>query len=232
VSALSLVGDPAVFWYLNRASGLALLVLFSASLLLGQLVTARTTSDLVPRFVTLELHRDVSLVALLLLGLHVLTGVLDGYLDIAPLDAVVPLRWSYRSVWLSLGTLALDVFGAVVLTTALRHRIAPTGWRAVHLLAYLAWPLALLHGLGAGTDTRQQLALLVTFVCIMLVVFGLLVRIAMLSGLPRGARPVLNLLVLAMPLLTSVWLRAGPLQPDWSGRVGIPAPVSSPSGVR
>ena len=230
--ALPLAGDPAALWYLNRASGLVLLVMFSVSLLLGQLATARASSDLVPRFVTLELHRNLTTVALVLLGLHVVTSVVDGYVDIAPLDALVPLRSPYRPLWLGLGTLALDVIVAVTLTTLVRHRLSRNGWRAVHYLAYLAWPLAVLHGLGTGTDTRGQLTLLVTFVCIMLVVFGLLIRLATMTGLPRGVRPVLTLLVVAMPLLTSVWLRAGPLQPDWSRRAGTPPPASSPGGAR
>jgi predicted ferric reductase len=232
VTALPLAGDPAALWYLNRVSGLVLLALFSASLLLGQLATVRASSDLVPRFVTLELHRNLTMVAVVLLGLHVTASVVDSYVDISPLDVVVPLRSPYRPVWLGLGTLAVDVLAAVAITSVLRHRISHSGWRAVHSLAYLAWPLAVLHGLGTGTDTRGQFTLLVTFVCIMLVVFGLLIRIATLTGLPRGARPALTLLVIAVPLLTSVWLRAGPLQPDWSRRAGTPPPAGSTGGVR
>jgi predicted ferric reductase len=232
VRALPLLHDPAALWYLNRASGLVLLALFSLGLLLGQLATARTHSDLVPRFVTLELHRNITVLALVLLGLHVATAVIDGYVDIAVLDVLVPFRSPYRPLWLGLGTLALDVLLAVAVTTAVRHRISHRGWRAVHYLAYLAWPLAVLHGLGTGTDTRARAALLLAFVCIMLVVFGLLIRIATLGGMPRGTRPALAVLVVAMPMLASVWLRAGPLQPDWSRRAGTPPPASSPDGSR
>jgi sulfoxide reductase heme-binding subunit YedZ len=228
--ALPLLGDPAALWYLNRASGLVLLVVFTLSLLLGQLATVRVNSDLVPRFVTLELHRNVSLVALLLLVLHVSTSVIDGYVDISLLDALVPLRSPYRPVWLGLGSLALDLLLAVALTTLVRHRMPYTGWRIVHYLAYLAWPLAVLHGLGTGTDTRRQYTLLITFVCITLVVFGLLIRLASLSGLPVAPRVVAGVLVVALPLLASAWLRAGPLQPDWSRRAGTPPPASSEAG--
>ena len=232
MTALPLAGDPAALWYLNRATGLVLLALFSLALLLGQLATARTRSELVPRFLTLELHRNITLVALSLLAVHVLTSVLDSYVDISPLDVVVPLRSPYRPVWLGLGTLALDVLIAIVLTTAVRHRLARSGWRTVHYLAYLAWPLAVLHGLGTGTDTRSQLTLLVTLGCVTLVVLGLLVRISTAQGVNHAARAAAAFVVVLVPLLASVWLRSGPLQPDWSRRAGTPPPASSTGGTK
>jgi sulfoxide reductase heme-binding subunit YedZ len=35
----------------------------------------------------------------------------------------------------------------------LRHRIGRRTWRGLHWLAYACWPVALLHGLGTGTDS-------------------------------------------------------------------------------
>ena len=230
--AAPLAGNPALLWYLNRASGLVLLVLLTLALLLGQLATARMPSGLLPRFVTVELHRNISIAALALLVLHVLSSVADGFVDIAASDVFVPLRSPYRPVWLGLGTVALDLLAMVALTTVVRHRIPYRGWRAVHCLSYAAWLLAGLHGLGTGTDTRSRLTILVTFGCITAVMFGLLVRITGLGSVPLGARAVLAVLVVAMPLLTSAWLRSGPMQPDWSRRAGTPPPVTSSGGGR
>jgi methionine sulfoxide reductase heme-binding subunit len=224
--AVPLLDDQAALWYLNRATGLVLLVLFSLALLLGQLATARTANGRVPRFVTLELHRNVTLVALGLLVLHIGAAVVDGYVDIGVLDAVVPWRSPYRPVWLGLGTLAVDIVIVIALTTLVRHRIPYRAWRLSHYLAYACWPVAVLHGLGTGTDTRRQLTLVVTFCCVALVLFGLLVRLASMPGLPAVARLALGAVVVAMPLLASVWLKSGPLQPDWSRRAGTPPPVS------
>jgi methionine sulfoxide reductase heme-binding subunit len=227
--ALPLLGDPSALWYLNRATGLVLLVLFSLALLLGQLATARNANGRIPRFVTLELHRNITLVALGLLVLHVLTAVIDDYVDISLLDAVVPARSPYRPVWLALGTLAVDLLIVIGLTTLVRHRIPYRTWRFTHYLAYACWPLAVVHGLGTGTDTRKQLVLVVTFGCVALVLFGLLIRLASMPGLPGTARLALGALVVAMPLLASLWLRTGPLQPDWSRRAGTPPPANAPA---
>jgi methionine sulfoxide reductase heme-binding subunit len=224
--ALPLLHDPAALWYLNRATGLVLLVLFSLAVLLGQLATARSTNGRVPRFATLELHRNITLVALALLVLHVATAVIDDYVDIGLLDAIVPARSPYRPVWLSLGTLSVDLLLVVSVTTLVRHRIPYGAWRLTHYLAYACWPLAVVHGLGTGTDTRKQLTLVVTFCCVAVVLFGLLVRLAGMDGMPAVTRLGLGALVVAAPLVASVWLRSGPLQPDWSRRAGTPPPAN------
>src|SRR5262249_23559781 len=50
------------------------------------------------------------------------------------------------------GTLAVDLGGAVLITSLVRQRLGQRAWRAVHWLAYLAWPAAFLHSLTAGND--------------------------------------------------------------------------------
>ena len=56
-----------------------------------------------------------------------------------------------------LGTLAVDLGGAVLLTSILRNRLGFRAWRAVHWLAYLAWPAAFLHALRAGGDLHTRM---------------------------------------------------------------------------
>jgi sulfoxide reductase heme-binding subunit YedZ len=90
-----------------------------------------------------------------LLGLHVTTAVVDTYVDIRWWQAVVPwVGASYMPLWLGLGTVALDVIVLVVLTSLLRARMRHRSWRLVHLLSYVAWGIAVAHGLGIGTDLR------------------------------------------------------------------------------
>ena len=87
-------------------------------------------------------------------GVHVLTTVLDTYAPIGLISVVVPFTSAYRPLWLSLGTIAFDLLLALVITSLLRARLGYRGWRLVHWFAYLAWPVALWHGLGTGTDSR------------------------------------------------------------------------------
>src|SRR5206468_6735788 len=102
------------------------------------------------RFVFRHLHRDASLISLILLAAHIIAAVLLVHLDIVP--TVVPFASSVRRVYLGLGVLAADLMAVVVVTSALRHRIKLRRWRFVHVSAYVAWVGAVVHGAAPGTD--------------------------------------------------------------------------------
>ena len=63
-----------------------------------------------------------------------------------------PFASPYRTLAIGLGALAVDLGGAVLVTSLMRRRLGQRAWRAVHWLAYLAWPAAFLHSLTAGND--------------------------------------------------------------------------------
>ncbi|MEV0401129.1 ferric reductase-like transmembrane domain-containing protein [Actinoallomurus sp. NPDC050550] len=112
-------------------------------------------------YVVTALHRSLSLLSVVLIALHVATSVIDSYVAIRWVDAVVPFVSAYRPFWVGLGSVALDLMIALVVTSLLRVRLGLRTWRAVHWLAYASWPVALVHGLGIGTDDTLVLALAV-----------------------------------------------------------------------
>ena len=144
--------NPQWLWFLSRGSGLVLLVLFTAVVVLGIATRAGWVPRRWPRFVAAELHRALSLFAVALLGLHVVTAIADPYVSIGWAATVIPFLSPYRTLAVGLGTLAVDLGAAVLLTSILRNRLGFRAWRAVHWLAYLAWPAAFLHALRAGGD--------------------------------------------------------------------------------
>ena len=146
---------PSVHWYLTRSTGVVSLLLLTAALVLGVADVRRFSTPSWPRFVVDSLHRSVSLLALAFLAVHIVTSVLDSFTSISLLDAIVPFAGSYRPFWLGLGAVAFDLMLAVIITSLLRARIGFTGWRAVHWLAYASWPVALVHGLGTGSDVKS-----------------------------------------------------------------------------
>jgi sulfoxide reductase heme-binding subunit YedZ len=146
-------GSP-VLWYLSRASGLVLLVLFSIVIVLGAATRLGSAPARWPRFAVAELHRTFSLFAVALLVLHVVTAILDPYVAIGWAATVLPLASPYRPIALSFGALAVDLAGAVLVTSLARRHLGPRSWRIVHWLAYLAWPGAFIHSLTAGNDLR------------------------------------------------------------------------------
>ena len=139
-------------WYLGRGTGVMALLLLSAAVVAGVLTRSGQPIAGVPRFAVAVVHRNAGLIATVLLLVHVTTLLFDPYAQLTVADLVVPFRGAYRPLWLGLGTVAFDLLLAIVVTSLLRTRIGLRGWRAVHWFAYAAWPVALLHALGNGTD--------------------------------------------------------------------------------
>ena len=161
--SLSLNGPG--LWYATRAAGLVTLLLLTASVLLGVLTAGRFSSERWPRFLTTGLHRNISLLVLVFLALHVGTTVLDSYVSIPVTAVFVPFLSSYKTFWLGLGTIALDLLLALVVTSVVRGRLGHRSWRRVHWLAYACWPIGLAHGLGIGTDRDATWVFALTICC-------------------------------------------------------------------
>ncbi len=153
-------------WYAARGTGVMCLVLFTLVVALGVATRSGRPLPGLPRFAVAALHRNAAMVAVTLLGLHVGLLLLDPYAQLRLVDVVLPFRAAYRPLWVGLGALALDLLAAVVVTSLLRHRIGARGWRLVHWMSYAAWPLAVLHGLKAGTDGGDGWFRLVTVACV------------------------------------------------------------------
>jgi hypothetical protein len=217
-------------WYATRATGLAALVLLTASVVLGVLTSVRFARPAWPRFVTVALHRNVSLLAVTFTGLHVVTTVTDPYASISVVSAVVPFTSPYRRIWLGLGAVAFDLLLAVLITSLLRVRVGLRAWRLVHWAGYLCWPVALIHAVGAGTDGAARWVLAGLAACAVAVAAAGAWRLA--AGWPAHAAQRAGVAAAAVLFAIGavVWMRAGPLSPGWARRAGTPAALLARSG--
>jgi DMSO/TMAO reductase YedYZ heme-binding membrane subunit len=222
VSAV-VVTSSSPLWYATRATGLVALVLLTGSMGMGLLSSVRFQRPAWPRFVTLGLHRNLSLLALAFTVAHIVTTVTDSFVSIPLQDAVVPFISSYRPIWLGLGAIAFDLMLALTVTSLLRTRMSLRSWRLVHWCAYLCWPVAVLHGLGTGTDTPVNWVLGLTAACVLVIAGLTLWRLAV----AWPARPVASTAGVVLVVLTLIaggaWLGAGPLSANWSTRSGTHA---------
>ncbi|WP_344047910.1 hypothetical protein [Nocardioides panacihumi] len=154
-------------WFLARAAGFMALLGATVAVCLGATASGSSPSTRVRRRnlrLLLQLtHRSAAVVTLALLALHAVLLILDAHVNISVPGALVPFTAGYRGVAVGLGTLAVYCFAVVAVSGALRGRLAGSStaarwWRPVHALAYAAWPLAMAHGLLAGTDTHARWA--------------------------------------------------------------------------
>jgi sulfoxide reductase heme-binding subunit YedZ len=147
----ALVADKTL-WYTARGTGIVTVMLLTASVALGIVTVLRWKSPRFPRFVTAGLHKNVSLLAVVFLGVHILSTVLDSVSPVHLLNAIVPFTGSYRPLGIGLGVVAFDLLAALVVSSLLRNQIGRRAWRAIHWSAYACWPFAMLHGITAGSD--------------------------------------------------------------------------------
>jgi methionine sulfoxide reductase heme-binding subunit len=188
-SLFYLGGVRVTLWYASRATGIVALLLLTAVMLLGILVTRQGRLPGLPRFAVSGLHRNLSLLATAFVALHVLTAVADGYVNIPLASAVVPLTAPYERIWLSLGAISLDLTVALIITSLLRRHLSRRAWRAVHLLAYLSWPVAWVHSFFSSGDLQHGVLLVFAIGCALTVAGSVIWRLASAArDVPRAER--------------------------------------------
>jgi methionine sulfoxide reductase heme-binding subunit len=183
------MSGTTAFWYASRATGVVALLLLTAVLVLGILVNRQGRLPGLPRFAVTSLHRNLSLLAVAFIVVHVLTAVLDTYVSIPVSAGVVPFASGYERFWLGLGAISFDLMLAMIITSLVRGRLSRMLWRAVHLLAYASWPVALAHSIGSSRDLQHGWLLYLAAACTLTVVAAAAWRLASAARqLPRAAR--------------------------------------------
>ncbi|MFF4212423.1 ferric reductase-like transmembrane domain-containing protein [Streptomyces sp. NPDC001796] len=224
-----LAAGPSPLWFATRAGGTIALILLTATVVLGITVGGQYAPKRIARFEISALHRNLSLLTLAFLVLHVLTTVADTYVNVTLLDVVLPFASSYRTLWLGLGTVAFDLLLAVLLTTAVRLRLGVRRWKTVHWLGYASWPVALFHAAGTGTDTKVSLQLLLYAACLLVVLAAVWWRLYRAGPGRLGMRLAMGAASALVPVVLIAFLTTGPLQPDWAQRASGAAPHAAPT---
>jgi sulfoxide reductase heme-binding subunit YedZ len=179
--------NDTLLWYTTRGAGAVTLVLLSGSVVLGILSVLRVQSAAWPRFLTTSLHRNLALMTLVFLALHIVTAVVDPFTHLGWLTPVVPFSSYYRTFWLGLGTIAFELLLAIVATSLIRGFVGHSTWRLVHWLTYASWPLGVIHGLGTGTDAFSPWFFFLTVICVGAVVVAIGYRLVIGSRDPLTA---------------------------------------------
>lgn len=229
IVALASTIGPSAYWYLTRATGTTALILLTLSVVLGVIDVERYTTTRMPRFLIDGMHRTVSLLAVVFLVVHIVTAALDSFASIPLTDAIVPFIGTYRPFWLGLGAASFDLVLAVVITSLARRRLGYRTWRFTHWLAYASWPIALLHGLGTGSDIKSTWMIAISVVCLVAVLLAVCIRVASSRPGRVGLRAAALGLAVCFAGGTAVWLPSGPLAAGWARRSGTPTSLLRPA---
>jgi methionine sulfoxide reductase heme-binding subunit len=183
---MSGITQSTALWYASRATGVVCLVLFTAVVLLGILVNRQGRLPGLPRFAVTGLHRSLSLIAVVFLVIHVVTAIADSYVSIRLAAAIIPFTSGYESLQIGFGAIALDLIAALVVTSLLRARIGRRLWRAVHWLAYAAFPVAVLHSVTSAKDLQSGFLLGLTVACVLPVIGAVSYRLVQARAARRA----------------------------------------------
>lgn len=206
--------DHTLTWEVARAGGLVAYLLLTASVVIGLLLSLKAHSAEWPRFLTNELHRHVTLLAIVFVVIHGLAVWIDPFTGFTPLEVLVPMAAHYRPLWLALGITGGYLIVAVYLSERVRRHVGYRLWHAFHLLSFVAFVFAALHGLGSGSDSQSPWALAL-YGSSLAIVFGLLVaRVG--RSLARTGRVAVNLTAAVVAAALVVFAVLGPARSGWN----------------
>lgn len=178
-----------VQYFLNFYAGVFALVSYTTAVMCGLLATERLILKIRHRVLAQAVHRAAAVVATAMLVAHVSVKVMNGLA--LPAQVVVPDGGA-----VGLGTIAAELMVLVLVTGMVRARFAVRGktwmWRSAHVLAYIAWPMAIVHGLITGRSAANWVVLSYVM-SVVLVVLALVTRMIVVirpRELPRAGAEI------------------------------------------
>ena len=223
-------------WDVARAGGFVAYLLLTLSVALGLALSLGWRTKRWNRFVTNETHRFVTLLALVFTGIHTLAVVVDPFIGFGPLEVLIPLLAHYRPLWIAFGIVSAYLILAIWLSEYARPHIGYAWWRRFHYLSFAGFILALVHGIGTGSDTRTIWGVLI-YGGSVVVIGGLLIA-RLFPASPKARHPLPAAFMVMGVTFGALWAFRGPLQPGWNaianngnGSGGtVQQTVSNPSG--
>ena len=179
--------NDKVTWYVARSSGIVAWALLTLAVVWGLLLSSRIISDRrAPKWL-LDLHRFLGGLSVLFTGVHVVALVADRYVHFGAAEVLVPFASSWKPMPVALGVVGMWLLLAVEGTSLLMKRLPRARWHAVHLLSYVLFWTATLHGMLAGTERRDLAFAVANDVAALVVVFLTVYRVVAAA---RGRRRI------------------------------------------
>jgi predicted ferric reductase len=141
------------FWYIARAGGIVAYLLFWLATCWGIMMSSKVIKGYINFAAAYALHEFLPLLGVIFAAIHSLVLLGDTFIGFNIQQILIPFMSSYKPFWTGLGSLAFYLLLAIVLSSYVRKQIGQKSWRLFHYTSYLAFLLALVHGLMSGTDS-------------------------------------------------------------------------------
>jgi len=181
--------DSRVYWYMARSAGIVAYLLLWGSVAGGILVSNKLLNSFVKPAAVYEVHKTLSILALIVGMFHGFILLGDTYMNFSVLDLLIPFHSSYQPFRVGLGILGLYLSAILVASFYIKKRIGQRAWKLLHYTSFGVWVMTSLHGIVAGTDTQSVLMKMLYTVAIVSVGYLLTYRIFMeKESVPARAR--------------------------------------------
>ncbi|MFJ6082586.1 cytochrome b/b6 domain-containing protein [Streptomyces sp. NPDC092369] len=182
IPVIVLVGGNRFRDFLNFGAGVLCLVSLSCSVIWGLVAQDRILLNTRQRIIGQAVHRTTAVASIAFLLLHITTKIALDHTQLVAALVPFSLGVSGSAGLIGMGSLAGLLMIFVGITGALRSQFAAPApvaarWRAMHMLAYPAWGLALVHGLYAGRAAKSQFTIMYSL-CLIAVIVALALRAA------------------------------------------------------
>lgn len=181
--------DPLDYswWIASRSAGVIALCAVSLSVIIGLMMANGLPRKKGYKAKLVKIHEASALIGLVAIAVHAITLLGDQWLKPTIAQLVIPFQMSYEPLMTGLGVIAAWLAVAVGLSFYARRYIGAKRWRSLHKLSALVWVGALIHAIGAGSDTGalwMQAVLLASGVPILI-----LLAMRILGGRNRKTEP-------------------------------------------
>jgi sulfoxide reductase heme-binding subunit YedZ len=141
-----------LFWFASRSLGIVAVVMLGVSVALGLTMSGRLMKRPGAAAKLRRFHEASTLVTLGLIVAHGGLLLFDTYLRPGLAGITLPFAISYRPVFTGMGIIAGWLAAILGLSFYARRRIGARTWRKLHRFTIVAYLLALVHVVGAGTN--------------------------------------------------------------------------------
>lgn len=220
------MSDPHIWWYVTRASAMIAWVLMTLSLVWGILLSTRIFRNSDNPGWLQDLHKYLGGASIVMVVLHMVTLMLDGWLKLSVSEVLVPFASHYRSVPVAIGILAFYLLIAVQSTSLLMARLPRKAWKAIHYSSYVSLAFVAFHAGLSGTDVGTRWYGAVSMALIVISLTAVLIRMFAHRRPLRSAYapPAGGSLAVASPRLSLGFAAAAAV--DGAGMAQLASPVA------
>lgn len=204
----------SITWSVARTSGFVAYLLVAISICFGLVLSLRWRNHEWPRWATVDLHRHLTLLAIVFVGIHTFALWIDPFTKFTLIEIFVPFTTHYRPLWVAFGIVSAYLLVAIWLSEKIQKRVGYQWWRYLHYLTFTIYGMATIHGLASGTDTRTIWAKAI-YVASFVVVGSLLAVRLIMPGEHLKRRPAVAAAVAIGVIAIAWWTATGPMQPGW-----------------